>query len=185
MNSELKRCFVSIELPDEIKKSSKEFQEDLMAKNILDARYTEERNLHLTLKFLGEIDDSSLKEVKMRLKKIKFAPFSVKLTGAGSFLQEGEIKIIWYALGGEDLLSLQKAVDYELKDLFSPEKRFMAHITVARVKEVKNKKELEDFLKSAKPDTKEYVVDKFCIMRSVPTDKGSSYNLIEEYPSRF
>lgn len=178
------RCFVSVKIPNELKDCCEQTQLKIKEGNLVDARYTERKNLHLTLKFLGEIDKESLNYASKMLEKIKFDRFKVSFNGAGTFLQEGEVKIIWYALGGEELLNLQKEVDKSLQGLFPLEKRFMAHITIARVKKTAKKKELEKLLKSLEYDRKEYEIDKFFLMESAHTGEGSVYTEIKEYSAR-
>ena len=184
MKHKLKRCFVSVKIPNALKDCCERTQQEIKEGNLVDAKYTQRNNLHLTLKFLGEIDDETIQSVSERLEKIKFSKFDVSLNGAGTFLQEGEVKIIWHALGGEDLMNLQKEVDNTLQELFPPEKRFMAHITLARVKQTTKKKELDETLKSLHYDGKKYEIDRFFLMESTPADEGSTYTEIKEYSSR-
>ncbi len=183
MNPVLTRCFVSLELPNYIKDISEQIQDEIRKRNLVDAKYTERNNLHLTLKFLGEINESVLKEVSASLKEIKFSSFDVFLGEAGVF-SENDIRIIWLSLKGEGLLKLQTAVDDALKEMFVKEERFMAHITIARVKKTLKKKELLEYLNSLELDEKEHEIKKFYLKKSILTKRGPMYEAVEIYPAQ-
>lgn len=175
------RCFIAIELPEEIRDFAAAAQKSIMEKNLVDARYTDRKSLHLTLKFLGEIDGATIKKVENHLKKIKTGKFTIGLESTGTFMQEGETKIIWHALTGEGLIMLQKSVDDCLKDLFAPEERFMAHVTIARVRHDINQEKLLSFLKRIDGMDGKFEIAKFCLMKSTPTKEGSKYETLAEY----
>ena len=121
------RCFVALDLPDEIRQSALEAQQSLRLK-YPDLRYTSGENLHLTLKFLGDISSERQGQVKERLQAIRSAPFAIRLGEAGCFSPN----IVWLALEGAD--DLQQQVDAALAPLFPLEHRFMGHVTIARAK---------------------------------------------------
>ena len=76
------RCFISINLPEEIRKEIKKIQEQLPE---FKGKKTELENLHLTLKFLGEIDEVKIEEIKEKLKEIKIEKFETEIDEAGIF----------------------------------------------------------------------------------------------------
>jgi 2'-5' RNA ligase len=138
-NKDLTRAFIAIEFSDEIVKEIARVQE-LVSGVKFSGKMTELENLHLTLKFLGEIDDKKLEIVREKLKGIKFDKMKLKLGKIGAFSVHGNPRIIWIKVEGKALYELQKAIDDSLKGVFSAEERFMGHLTIARVKYVKNKK---------------------------------------------
>ena len=169
------RTFISIDLPEEVKKEVKKIQDKLPE---FDGKKAELENLHLTLKFLGEIDDDKVEEVKERLNKIKFGKFPVAMDRIGVF-SDNFVKIIWLHLNGCN--ELQKEIDKRLKGLFEPEKRFMSHLTIARVKSVKNKKEFLEKLKRIKIPTMKFIIDKFKLKKSILNPEAPIYEDIEVY----
>jgi RNA 2',3'-cyclic 3'-phosphodiesterase len=181
MTPEKTRCFIALNVPDELKELAQTTAKEIQSRNLVEARYTKKDAIHLTLKFLGEIDEKQVKQVAEQLRKIKFNKFTVTLKGMGIFPQDGNTRIIWYALGGEELMTLQRMVDDSLENIFEREKRFMAHITIARVKEDLNQKELLEFLSSIKSPEKEYTIDKFSLIKSTQTSEGSEYETLEDY----
>ena len=169
------RIFIAIDLPEDVKEEIKKIQ------NILpdfSGKKTELQNLHLTLKFLGEIEEDTLEKVKNKLKEIKFKKFKAKLSKIGVF-NENFIKIIWVKL--ENCDELQKEIDKKLADLFKEEERFMSHVTIARVKSIRNKKKFLEELKKIKTKEVEFEVEEFKLKESRLRDQGSEYKDLEIY----
>jgi 2'-5' RNA ligase len=137
--SEFKRCFIAIEFSDEVIKEIARIQE-LLTKTKFTGKLTELENLHLTLKFLGEIDDEKIEEVKKKLSGIKFPEMKLKLGKIGTFSVRGKPNIVWIKIEGREIYELQKKIDETLSGIFKPEERFMSHLTIARIKYVKDKK---------------------------------------------
>ena len=169
------RTFISIDIPEEIKKEIKKIQSQLPE---FFGKKTETENLHLTLKFLGEIGEEELEKVKEKLREIKFNQFETEIDSMSVF-SEKFIRIIWLHLSNGD--ELQKEIDEKLKDLFEKEKRFMNHLTIARVKNVKDKKIFLGKLNEIKIPKMKFVVDSFRLKKSVLEKQGPKYEIIEEY----
>ena len=175
------RCFIAIDLPRNAVKEIKNFQKLIGKKFIFTGKFTEEENLHLTLKFLGEITIDKIEEVKERLKRIKSESFNASLNEIGVFSKRFP-KIIWVKLNGAE--ELQKVVDDNLKDLFEKENRFMSHVTIARIKYIKEKWELIEYLKALKCKEK-FVVDRFYLKKSELLPEGPFYKIIKEFKLNF
>lgn len=178
--SDLIRCFIAIDLPREIINEVERVQAELKKKNIFHGKLTESENLHLTLKFLGEIDLNKIEEVKKRLGEIKFEKFSC-FTGELGVFSKSYIRIVWMHVLGRKVLELQKVIDEKLKDLFSAEERFMSHLTIARVKNVKDKLLFLEELGKIKTSKIKFNVDKFYLIRSELREGGPVYMNLEEY----
>ena len=175
------RCFISIDIPEEIKDSIREIQNQLPE---FFGKKTEFENLHLTLKFLGEVDENQIEEVKRRLREINFNEFKTEINELGVFDNRRSKKysrkiIVWLHLTKCE--ELQKQVDEALKDLLSEEVRFMSHLTIARVKDVKEKNNFLDDLKKVKLQRMMFNVDAFRLKKSVLTADGPVYETLEEY----
>lgn len=169
------RCFIAVDFPNEVKKEIKKIQDrlpDFIGKK------TEIDNLHLTLKFLGEIDENKLEEVKKRLNEIKLKSFETKIDSIGVF-SPSFIKIIWLHL--INCNELQKQIDDKLSYLFKKEKRFMSHLTISRVKKVKSKNEFLKNLNKIKINNEKFNVNNFKLQKSTITSEGPKYETIEEY----
>jgi len=169
------RTFVAVEIPEEVRKKIIKIQNQMPK---FEGKFTEPENLHLTLKFLGNIDDETLSEVKKRLKKIKFSKFDAKIDFIDVFSPD-YIKIVWLHI--ETCAELHKAVDDALSDLFPTEHRFMSHLTIARVKHIEDREEFLDKVQTIKiPETK-FRVDKFYLKKSTLTKPQPKYETLESY----
>ena len=177
---ETKRCFIALDLPREAIDEIREIQGAISKKNLFAGKSTEVENLHLTLKFLGEIDEEKIEKVKERLKKIKLSDFEASLGGVGVF-SERFIRIIWIELSGKEVFDLQKKIDESLSGLFEPEARFMSHITIARVKSVKDKKSLLDYVKKIRLKNFKFKINEFSLKKSELLFEGPHYENLGKY----
>jgi len=174
----MKRCFISINLPQEVVEEIVKIQKQLEKQNLFTGKFTEPENLHLTLKFLGEIDEEKIGEIKKKLSKIKLNSFEAELKNCG-FFDNYKNGVVWIHMA--NCKRIQKQADNALSDCFKSEYRFMSHITIARIKKVKNKKKLIGFLKELKIKEIKFKVDKFYLMESKLSKKGPVYTIIEKY----
>jgi RNA 2',3'-cyclic 3'-phosphodiesterase len=166
------RTFIAIELPEEIKEQIVKIQKNLPE---FKGKFTEKENLHLTLKFLGEVDEKILDEIKKRLREIKPKSFESEIKDMGMFSE----RIVWLSMKNCD--ELQKKVDDALFGLFEKEKRFMGHLTIARIKGLKDKKNFITKLKKIKISEMKFIVKNFNLKKSTLTEKGPVYEDIEIY----
>ncbi len=166
------RLFVAIEVPeddvlvklqDEIKK--------------INAKCTYPKHFHLTLKFLGDVDD--VNEIKEKLSKINFDPFKMTISGIGAFPNEDYIRVIWAGIKGHDnIIKLQKKIDEKLSDIFGKDTKFHPHFTLARVKFVKDKDRMKKLITELKFEDIEFDVKEFKLIKSELTPKGPVYENI-------
>ena len=170
--TKLTRCFIAIDLPEEIRDEIVKLQKQLPEFN---GKLTEKENLHLTFKFLGEIPDEKVDEVKKALKKVKFKKFKAKLGDVGLF-SPSFIKILWIKL--ENCDELQQEIDNALEGLFKKEKGFMSHLTIARVKSVRDKKIFLHYFKKLKTNPLEFEVNEIHFKESKLTPEGPIYSNI-------
>ncbi len=169
------RIFVAIDIPVKILNKIKEIQNKL---HNFEGKKTEQENLHLTLKFLGHISKDEIEEVKKRLRRIKLKGFEAEIDSLGVF-DPDSIRIIWLHMTNCE--ELQREVDEALSGLFEKEKRFMSHLTIARVKNVKEINKFFLGLRKIKFDKIKFKVKNFNLKNSVLSRKGSVYENLEEY----
>lgn len=172
------RLFIAIEL-ENLNDYFKELQQKLPK-----VKATYPKHFHLTLKFLGEVADNKLDEIKEKLKQIKFEPFKLKLGTVGVFSDEKFIRIVWIGLeDGEKINNLQKQIESALEGMFKKDNKFHPHITLARIKFVEEYKK-EKFIKtikSIKIEPKETNIENFKLIKSTLTGEGSAYEDLEVY----
>lgn len=177
------RLFIAINLDSE--DYFRDFQSRLgVLSDGIKVRYTLPKSFHLTLKFLGEVNDSKVREIIAGLKEIKFGSFVTKTASLGFFPDEGYIRTVWIGLENrEAILKLQKDVDGKLKDLFQKDARFQPHLTLERIKFIdpSNRKRFVDEVKRIAVRPKDFFVDSFELVESVLTPDGPVYKIIETF----
>lgn len=132
------RVFIAVELDLEIKDAVQALVRDLRATRAA-VRWVAPAGMHLTLKFLGPIDDGQALRVRDVLAQVaaRHRPFPLKLEGTGAFPGERNARVLWIGLGpAPDLAALQEDLDEALaQEGFEREKRdFTPHLTLGRVK---------------------------------------------------
>lgn len=188
------RLFVAVDFPDDVVKEVARLEYLLDKKNFR-GKMTELENLHLTLKFLGSVDATTfgkssrsqnenrvtVEEVKKRLKKVKFLEFEGTLDSVGLFNFRGNPRIVWVKVGGSGIFELQEKIDEAFNGLLDKEERFMSHMTIARVKQVKNKKEFSEYVKNMGLKKVKFKINSFKLMKSELRKLGPVYSVVEEY----
>lgn len=143
------RCFVAVDLPDKVKEALAAMQEELKVWPG-SVKWVEQRNFHLTLKFLGDITGPVIKEVQSALEKAAgpHTCFTVYMTGAGAFPSVRNPRVIWAGIDdpGRKLGKLWTDIERVLvKNGFEPEKKsFSPHLTLGRVKDMQPPNERKD-----------------------------------------
>lgn len=179
------RCFIAVEFPDEVKGNIGAFIERLRATKA-DVRWVSSKNLHLTLKFLGNTPEEIIPGVNKKLSEAArlHNSFQIQLFGAGVFPNAKLPRVVWLGIRDSDeMVNLQKDVDESMKEFgFEPEDReFRPHLTIGRVKSPKNKdilmKELA-ILKEA--DFGKINVESIVLMKSELKPAGAEYSRLSE-----
>ncbi len=169
------RSFISIDFTGSVAEKIKDIQDQLPE---FRGKFTEPENLHLTLKFLGDIDEETLEKVKERLKQVRFKKFYVSIDDIG-VISPTFIRII--GLHINDCTQLHKEIDAALAGLFPEDTRFVSHVTIARVKGVEDKTEFLKKLEEIKFSPLQLQVGGFELKESILTEKKPEYKTLEEF----
>jgi 2'-5' RNA ligase len=176
------RAFIAIELPDELKKKISDFQNELQTQDFVAANWTSD--YHLTLKFFGEIDEHKQKEIANILVDIasKTKSFDLELKGVGAFPSQDYVRVLWMGAGyGDDEAKfLQKEIDEALSEDFEKESNYANHLTLARIKAVKDKFKLKKFFEN-KQSFGKFKVSSIKLIKSVLTKSGPVYETLKEF----
>src|SRR5205814_9385639 len=132
------RLFVAIELSEGFRKRLIEMQ-DALRGVVPEVSFTKAENLHLTLKFIGELEEQRVPALCEALKKIpEVGEFELRLIGLDLLPERGPIRILGAAVdGGEKLLTLQSAIEEACASQKIPRenRRYRPHITLARARQ--------------------------------------------------
>jgi 2'-5' RNA ligase len=135
------RSFIAIELPRELKLALSQLQEKLKSASSVPVKWVDPGNIHLTLKFLGDISPEITGRITSALENAVRGtkPFDIEVSGLGVFPNTKHVQIIWVGMIGEieKLGQLQKRIEEMLTPLgFPSEARpFSPHLTLARVRD--------------------------------------------------
>jgi RNA 2',3'-cyclic 3'-phosphodiesterase len=148
------------------------------------ARWQTEDQLHLTLRFIGEVDRHRAGDVHAALGAIHQPVFEAALNGIGAFERRGQADTVWAGVAPlEPLHALHKKVDSALARIgVEPDQRvFLPHITLARLK--RNSGPVGNLLEqSGGLASPPFTVTHFALFESDLTPDGAVYSMIERYP---
>lgn len=174
------RAFLAIDLDDDLKpkinKIIKEFKQ-------IDTRikFVELTNLHLTLKFFGEIDTNGLELLEAKIANVvsQAEPFDIKIKGCGAFPNNNHIKVIWVGIDEDSIIKpLHDKLDSEFVKLgFDKDKKFSTHLTIGRMKSAKNKDKVKSVIEEFSDiEIGEMRVEKISLKKSTLKPSGPVYD---------
>ena len=175
------RCFIALECPSEVKDVLAIVQDEI--RSLGDLKLVEPENLHLTLKFLGEVKDEDVPKVSWALESLQFNSYETTVKGVGVFPKEDYVRVIWAGFeDGGSTKDLAGVIDSIMRSLgFPAEERFHPHITLARVDSIRDKGRLKELLgRDAGRVFGGYTISKVLLMKSVLSPKGPIYSVIKE-----
>ena len=172
------RLFVAVYLPEELQKRV------WKAGDVVEGPWKREpvEKLHITLKFVGEVDEKRFREIDEVLSGIKHPPFDVEIVGAGAFPSTKNPRVVWIGARGEGLFSLQREVEEALLSLGIPReaREFVPHVTLGRAR---GRIDISSFLeKFSERSFGKFTVREFTLVRSYLKPGGSEYEIIRRYP---
>mgnify|MGYP000334632078 CR=1 FL=1 len=175
------RLFIAVNLPDDLRGRLVSVQEQLPKHGL---KLVEPENLHLTLKFLGEVREGTVSEVARAMTEVVAdqASFEVEIAGLGAFPDLRRPRVVWAGVtrGKQDVMSLQARLEDALQPLgFQREKDFHPHVTLARVKLPAAARMIADVVRGAKSAVfGSFAVREVDLVKSTLTPKGPIYEKI-------
>jgi RNA 2',3'-cyclic 3'-phosphodiesterase len=171
-----KRTFIAIDFPfnTEMRDCLKKLTSSLSTEKI---KWISEHQSHLTLKFLGDTDEGIISSIKEELEIIsqQFSPFTINVRNVGVF----NPKIIWFGIEKNDtLIQLQSSIEKAIEILgFETEKRdFSPHLTIGRIKFLRDKKKLHEVVGSFKEiSLQNLTISEVVYYESILKGDGSEY----------
>ena len=185
------RVFVAVDLPDTVKAEMGKLIALIEALEVRGVRSVRAEGLHLTLRFLGDVDSGDIPSIisAMDTAAVESEPFDLALMGTGAFPNAAAPRTLWVGVEGElDRLSiLQTGVQSALEEVgFNrTRERFNPHVTVARFRDrvsTEHSTRVTDALNHAIPSPIAVRVDSIVLMRTTPQPGGSIYTPIHTSP---
>lgn len=175
------RVFIAIELESSIKEKIARIQTRLRV--IQDKiKWVESSSVHLTLKFLGEIEEEKLEKVHQITRELgeRVSPFKIEVKGMGVFPGFSSPRVIW--IGARDTSGELEKLAAWLEEALAREgfvrekRKWKAHLTLGRVKSLKERERLRELIqKEMETDAGKMEVKDITVMRSQLTPKGSTH----------
>lgn len=182
------RAFVAVDLPAHVRSALAELQQDLARSNA-DVKWVEPPNLHVTLKFLGEITDDERRAVEALLQRVagETPPFALTLEELGAFPSVAAPRVLWVGIreGKEPVVRMAEAIEREGAAIPLPRdaRPFAAHVTLGRVRSPRHRQALAQRLRDAAwraPDPWE--VTTLTLYQSVLGPAGPRYTVLADVP---
>lgn len=174
------RLFIAVDLPETIRKNLV-----AMSFGIPGAKWVSPEQLHLTVRFIGDVDGALFRDIKNILDEVNFTLFSLQLRGVGYFPPRGAPRVLWIGLEkSEPLQLLRKKIDSRLLQVrVEPEgRKFSPHITLARLKNSPVQK-IANFLSGNGLFSQEpFMVEDFKLYSSILSSKGAYHRVERIYP---
>ncbi|MFQ6053577.1 MAG: RNA 2',3'-cyclic phosphodiesterase [Candidatus Bathyarchaeia archaeon] len=182
------RVFISVDVEDGDLLDALEGAQRRLERTGADLKCVERQNIHATLKFLGDVREGLVGELKRIVSGMMFNAFRVELRGLGAFPNLRRPRVVWVGItdGVEELSDISRRLESEFEGLgFRREgRRFSPHITLARVRSGRNRDRLVDeVMASADEVFGEFQVEHVRLKKSVLTPRGPIYSTLAESTS--
>lgn len=180
------RTFIAIDLEPELKETVRGLVESLK-RTRADVRWTGPSGLHLTLKFLGEIEADAVAKVTSALERVagRHRSFPLVLEGTGRFPQGRTPRVLWVGVRSHPaLVSLQEGLERELEaeGFLREDREFHPHLTLGRVKGPSFVPEaLAELEKSGRSVFGEMEVRRITLFESQLRPSGAQYRVVSEH----
>lgn len=158
----------------------------LLSQTGADLKLVETQNIHITMRFLGDITPPTVERIFEEMKKVQFVPFNVQLKGLGAFPDVRYPRVVWAGIteGADQLRNVFSQLEPKLLGMgFAPDsKGFSAHLTLARVRSGRNKEQLAKALAdNANYDFGTVKAECLRLKQSVLSPKGPTYSTLKEF----
>lgn len=178
------RLFVGIPLPEGIRGDL-----DALCSGLPGAKWVDAEALHLTLRFIGEVDGGAADDIHDALTRLTAPAFPLAIAGIDCFDQAGKVHTLWAGLAKQPLLAhLRDKVESALvRAGVAPERRrkFKPHITLARFRNGAPDRLGDYFQRHSRLATEPFLVDRFALFRSHLGSEGAHYEVLAEYMLRW
>jgi 2'-5' RNA ligase len=179
------RSFFSFDIEDQniIRQLTK--VQSMLANTGANLKLVKPQNIHLTVRFLGNISTSMVDAIHEEMKQLSFTPFEIELTGLGAFPKLTYPRVVWAGIrkGADQLTDVFEQLEPRLRGLgFKPDRKgFSPHLTIARVRGGRNKAQLINLIREM--ENHEFGTIKaeyFRLKKSDLTPKGPIYSTLRE-----
>ncbi len=189
MASEKWRLFFAVEIPSQVRARAVQVQRRLSRAAGGMVKWVEPENLHITLKFIGEVEAGKVEQVRRigRQAALKARPMNIEVAGAGAFPSPSSVRVLWLGVRGDtaELAGLAEALEAGLEEagICGRESRpFVAHLTLGRARRGARLRGIAPALAEFEGESfGEFRVESFVLMRSHLRPEGPVYEVVERF----
>jgi RNA 2',3'-cyclic 3'-phosphodiesterase len=183
--SESIRAFLAFDIENTTILERLNAAQQLLVQTGADLKQVQAQNIHITIRFLGEISPSMVNKVFKAMQEVNFKPFTIKFCGLGVFPSLSYPRVVWIGItdGAQELKSIFDQIEPQMRNLgFAADSQpFSPHLTIARVKSSRNKAQLVELV--AKRENYDFGAIKaecFKLKRSHLSPRGPTYSTLKE-----
>ncbi|MBW3013708.1 RNA 2',3'-cyclic phosphodiesterase [Candidatus Woesearchaeota archaeon] len=172
------RLFIAVKVPGEIEEELRRIQDGLNQEGL-----KLPKEFHITLKFLGEIDEKDIDSLKTKLTNISFNSFKLTLYGLDVFTPK-RIRVVHISVKPPEQVTELFEKIHKATDEIPIDHPFTAHITIARVKFLEDRKAFLDKVDKINVKPLEFNINAFYLIKSTLTGTGPIYEDMGEFPAK-
>lgn len=173
------RLFVAIPLPAELRRRLAS-----LCSGVRDVRWVAEENLHLTLRFIGEVEEPQVDDIAAALHGVRCAPFALSLTGVGHFESGRRVRVLWAGVEPSAALTLlQERVESALRraGVAPDSRRFTPHVSLARPRAAAPHRVGDWLRQNALFRAEAFTVGRFVLFESYLAHTGAIHSPVEVF----
>ena len=179
------RSFIAFDIEDPKVLMEVKRVQDMLIQTGADLKLVKPSNIHITIRFLGNISPSMVDPIYEKMRQISFRPFDMEIRGLGAFPTPHRARVVWMGIrrGERELREIFNQLEPGLRRLgFQPDpKGFSPHITIARVRTPRNRAELVGCIRRLADHPFGVVrAESLRLKRSVLTPSGPIYSTLRE-----
>ena len=182
--SSVSRVFLSIDIDDEVLLSRITHIQSSLDRKSAKMKLVERENIHFTLRFLGDTPHTKIEKIREELLEIRYKPFTIRIHSVGAFPSANRPRVIWVGVSdnAERITDLKLDIDDRLGNLgYSRDRKFHAHATIARVRNVRDRIRIKENIESLAQETVGTMpVECFRMTKSTLTSSGPVYETLWE-----
>jgi 2'-5' RNA ligase len=173
------RLFVALELPDYVRQRMA-----MLGSGLPDARWVAPENFHITLRFIGEVDEYVAEDIDSELLGVRGRPIAINLDGLGCFESRNRVRAVWARVAaGEELQQLQRSIENAVRraGLAPDTHKFVPHVTLTRLRHVPVDVVAPYLAHNGGFRAGPFDVRRFTLFRSHMGHGGSHYEALAQY----